>query len=242
MLKIFLFISLSFLIYAFFYKQSTKEYLLNQIEFDKIDTKLNDLLSEKNPIIVKYVPPIPCVLPQTILKTPRFAKILSDYLEKRDPTLPISDQFETFLANETGFQTFGEHAWFSRFHSTPFSEYISSMKSKLCFGSKNLQRTFALYNVIIPISGKYICSLINSEYEKSLPKNYMGHTIESIISTQGINYIDIILKPGNLLIIPAHWYYAMKEEEPYSYYGIFEYHEPISLLSEHLEKRNIVKN
>jgi hypothetical protein len=70
----------------------------------------------------------------------------------------------------------------------------------------------------------------------------MGHTIESIISTQGINYIDIILKPGNLLIIPAHWYYAMKEEEPYSYYGIFEYHEPISLLSEHLEKRNIVKN
>lgn len=238
MLEIFLLISLVFLIYAFFYKQSTKEYLLNQIDFEKMD-KLYELLSEKNPIILKNAPPIPCVLPQTLLKTPRFSKILADYLEKRDSTLPHSDQFETFLANETGFQTFGEHAWFSRFHTTPISEYISSIKSRLSFGSKNLQRTYAFHNVIIPISGKYICSLVNSEYEKSLPKNWMSYTtIESIVSEKGINYIDIILKPGSILILPAHWYYIMKEEEPFSYYGVFEYHEPISSLSELLEKRS----
>ena len=239
MIEIILVLSLVFLIYVFFYKQSTKEYLLNQIDFSKID-KIYDLLSEKNPLILHNVPPIPCVVPETLLKTPRFAKLLVDYLEKRDPTLPQSDKFEAFVANETGFQTFGEHAWYHRFHS-PISQYISSLKSKLCFGSKNLQRTYAIYNVIIPIEGKYTCSLLNSEYEKSLPSNWHNHnSIESIISTnKQINYIDIILKPGSLLIVPAHWYYIMSEETPYSYYGIFEYHEPISLLSEYLEHKKL---
>lgn len=238
MLQIVLLLSLVFLIYAFFYKQCSKEYLFNQIEFDKLD-KLHELLPEKNPIVVKNLPPIPCVLPSVLLKTPRFMKILGDYLEKREINLPLSDEFEVFMANETGFQTFGIHAWFNRFHSNPISEYISSIKSRLCFGSKNLQRTFALYNVIIPISGRYICSLMNSEYESGLPNDWKNYSsFESIVSTKKpVNFIDIILKPGNLLIIPSHWYYIMKQEEPYSYYGIFEYHEPISVLSEYLESK-----
>jgi hypothetical protein len=238
MVGIILFISLSFLIYVFFYKQSNPDYSLNQLEFEKID-KLHEILFEKNPIILHHVPPIPCVIPQTLLKTPRFAKILGDYLNQRESTLPLSEQFEIFMANETGFQTFGIHAWFNRFHSNPISEYISSIKSRLCFGSKKLQRTYALYNVIIPISGKYVCSLMNSEYESSLPNDWNTYdSIDSIVSTKkSINFIDIILKPGNLLILPSHWFYTMKQEEPYSYYGIFEYHEPISIFSEYLESR-----
>jgi len=237
MIEIILVFSFIFLINVFFYKQSTKEYLLNQIDFSKMD-KLHELLSEKNPIILSQVPPVPCVVPETLLKTPRFAKILADYLNKKDTLLPLSDQFETFLANETGFQTFGMHAWFYRLHSNPVSEYISSLKSKICFGSKNLQRTYALYNIIIPVQGKYICSLLNSDYEKSLPPDWhLYNSIDSIVSMNAqINYIDIILKPGSILIIPAHWYYLMSETEPYSYYGIFEYHEPISLLCEYLAR------
>jgi hypothetical protein len=38
------------------------------------------------------------------------------------------------------------------------------------------------------------------------------------------------------LILPSHWYYFMKEQESYSYFGVHEYHEPISVLMNYLEK------
>jgi hypothetical protein len=235
-MEIFLIISLFFLIYIFFYKQYSHEYSLNQLEFENLD-KLNELLYEKNPIVIRGAPPIPCVVPQTLVKTPRFSKILIDYLEKRDTTLPNSKQFEIFLADETGFHAFGMHAWYPRFHSSIVSEYITSLKSKLCFGSKMLQKTSALYNVIIPITGKYICSIMNSEYEKSLPQSWKNiASIDGIMSQdKQIQYIDVILKPGSILVLPAHWYYIMKEESPYSYYGILEYHEPLTLFYDYLD-------
>ena len=236
-MEIFLIASIFFLIYIFFYKQYSHEYSLNQLEFTSID-KLNELLYERNPIVIRGAPPIPSVTPQTLLKTPRFSKILIDYLEKRDTTLPHSKQFETFLADETGFHSFGIHAWYPRFHSSIVSEYMTSLKSQLCFGSKLLQKTYALHTVIIPIEGKYICSIMNSEYEKSLPSAWKS--IESIdgIKSQDkqIQYLDVILKPGSILILPAHWYYIMKEESTYSYYGILEYHEPVSILNDYLDK------
>ena len=58
MIGIILFISLSFLICVFFYKQSNPDYSLNQLEFEKID-KLHEILFEKNPIILNHVPQIP---------------------------------------------------------------------------------------------------------------------------------------------------------------------------------------
>jgi hypothetical protein len=239
MIEILLLLSFVFLIYIFFYKQYNKEYSLNQLEFSNMD-KLNELLYEKNPIVLRSTPPINSVLPQTLLKTPRFAKVLGDYLEKKDTTLPLSDQFESFLADETGFHSFGMHAWYTRFHNSIISEYITSLKSKLCFGSKNLQKTYGLFNIIIPIEGRYICSIMNGEYEKSLPSLWKNiNTIDTIISKdKQIQYMDIILKPGSILILPAHWFYIMNEESTYSYYGILEYHDPASILSEYLEKKH----
>jgi len=237
MIEIILIITFIFLIYVFFYKQSTEEYSLNQIDFTKLD-KLKDLLYEKNPIIISHCPQIPCVAPTTLLKTPRFNTILRDYLEKKSDVLPSSNDFETFLANESGFHAFGNVIWFNKFHTHIISEYISSLKSKLSFGSKHMTKTSALHTIIIPIEGKYICSLVNPQFEKHL-KTYKQYTsIDTIISQETqIQYIDVILKPGSILILPAHWYYIMNQSEKYSYYGLLEYHEPVSILNEYLENK-----
>jgi len=237
MIEIILIRTFIFLIYVFFYKQSTEEYSLNQIDFTKLD-KLKDLLYEKNPIIISHCPQIPCVAPTTLLKTPRFNTILRDYLEKKSDVLPSSNDFETFLANESGFHAFGNVIWFNKFHTHIISEYISSLKSKLSFGSKHMTKTSALHTIIIPIEGKYICSLVNPQFEKHL-KTYKQYTsIDTIISQETqIQYIDVILKPGSILILPAHWYYIMNQSEQYSYYGLLEYHEPVSILNEYLENK-----
>ena len=236
MIEYILIISILFLIYAFFYKQYVKDYLINQIEFTKLN-KLQELLNEKNPLVIHHCPQIPCVSPTTLLKTPRFETLLKDYLNKVSNTLPQSNQFETFLASETGFHAFGSVIWLKQLHNNFTSEYISSLKSKLCFGSKHMMKATALYTILIPVDGNYMCSLINPQFESELTNYKTITSAEQLVShkTQ-VQYIDVKLKLGSILIVPTHWYYIMSESESYSYYGVFEYHEPISLLCDYLEQ------
>ena len=233
MIEILLVLSFLFLIYVFFYKQTVNQYSINQIQFEKMSV-LNELLYDKLPIIIKDVPLCSSVSPSILLSNQRFSKFLTEFLEKRDPFLPNNIEFQSYFANETGFHVYGERLWKQHFYTTPFSEYICSIKSKLFFQSLPLNITNAIFTIFVPIEGKYVISLINKEYEKFLPYNYKQ--LESIESNSEIQYIDVVLKPGNVLILPAHWYYLIREQEPYSYFGLHEYHEPISLLMNYLEQ------
>lgn len=235
MIEIVLIISFLFLIYAFFYKQTTNEYTITQITFVNMG-KLQELLYDKIPVVVKDAPVPQCVQPNTLLATPRFSAILGNYLRRTDATIPSSSEFETYIANETGFQVFNEHYWHSYFYTNFTSPYISSIKSKISFGSHPLVTTAAIYTVIMPVVGIYVCSLINNEFTKELP--HPSDTVTSIEQVnKSIQYIDIILKPNTILIIPSHWHYIMNQKESYSYYGTIEYHEPISLLMNYLSKK-----
>ena len=234
MIELIIICSFLFLIYVFFYKQTTNEYSINQIEFSNISTKLQELLYDKIPIIIRNIDIPNCVRPNTLLQTQRFQKVLGDYITEKDKTLPQSHEFDTFIANETGFQVVSEHSWMPYLQLQSWSQYISSLKTKLHFGSKPLINTTAIYTVLVPIKGTYTCSLINNEYTKLLPKETVTE-VEQI--NKNIQYIDVVLKPNNVLILPPHWHYIMNEQNPYSYYGIIEYHEPISVLMDKLEKK-----
>lgn len=218
MIELFILLSLIFLIYAFFYKQFSEEYSINQIDFYS-QQPLNDLLSEKNPLVISNCVVPPCVLPTSLLKIQRFQPILGNYLEKKDPNLYIPIELQTVLANETGFQVYGEHVWKERLYANALSEYCITFRSKLIFSATDYIKTKAIYTLIMPVNGTYTCSIVNPKYE-----------------LHEAQYIDVILRPSKVLCIPAHWQYSMTPNEPYSYYGIYEYHEPISLLAEYLEK------
>ena len=234
MIEILLILSFLFLIYVFFYKQVNTQYSINQIEFKNMG-KLNELLYDKLPIVLTDVPICTSVTPEVLLDNQRFSKFLREFLEERDPYLPNNDEFQSFFANESGFQVYGERMWKQHLYTTPVSEYISSMKSKLCFESSYLKSTSAIITIFIPIKGTYTVTLINKEYEKLIPHNHKDITSVVLMSNE-IQYIDIIVKAGNVLVLPAHWYYIMRENIPYSYYGMYEYHEPISVLMSYLEK------
>jgi len=237
MIEILLLIAFMFLIYAFFYKQTVNEYSINQINFDKLD-KLEELLYDKLPIVIQEFPVPQCVSKDGILSNRQLVNILGNYLENQDPNLPTTKEFETYMASEVGFHVYGEHVLYPRFHTNIVSEFITTFKTKLCFGSKNLQYGKAIYTVIMVIRGKYTCSLINNEYFKGINEGWEKCNRPEDVknSRTQIQYMDIILKPNTVLILPAHWLYLMKEEVPYSYYTQFEYHEPISLLMDSLDK------
>lgn len=233
MIEVILILSFLFLIYVFFYKQTTNEYSINQIEFSKIN-KLNEVLYDKIPVVIRNVIIPHCILPNTLMSTPRFNKVLGDYLTEKEIELPQTTAFETFIANETGFQVFSEHTWLELLQTNVVSKYISSLKTKICFGPKLLTSTTAIYTILMPIKGKYTCSLINNEFTKLLPKTPISN-----VSTidKNIQYIDVVLKPNTVIILPPHWNFIMNTNDLYSYYGVIEYHEPISLLMNSLEKK-----
>jgi hypothetical protein len=225
MIELLILFSLIFLIYSFFYKQYSEEYSINQIDFNSHHT-LKELLSEKNPIVIKGCTVPSCVLPSSLSKIQRFNNLLGNYLEKINPNIYIPQELQTVLANETGFHVYGEHTWKEKLYANSLSEYIITFKSKLCFGNSKYIKTKANYTLIIPICGTYICSIINPKYTIDAKQD----------NTTTTQYMDIILRQTKVLCLPSHWQYSMTEQEPYSYFGIYEYHEPISLLTEYLEK------
>lgn len=233
MIEIIIILSFLFLIYVFFYKQTTNEYSINQIEFSNISTKLQELLYDKIPIIIRNISVPNCVSPNILLTTQRFQKVLGDYLNEKDSNLPQSNEFNNYMANETGFQVYSEHSWLPYLQLNILSNYISTLKTRICFGSKALIHTSAIYTVLVPIKGIYTCSLINNEFTKYLPNT--ATSVDQM--NKNIQYIDVVLKPNTVLILPPHWHYIMNEQSQYSYFGIIEYHEPISLLMNYLEKK-----
>jgi hypothetical protein len=236
MIEILLLIAFMFLIYAFFYKQSINEYSINQIEFNNLE-KLEELLHDKLPIVIRDYPLPKCLTKEGILSNRQIVNVIGNYLEKTDPILPNKKEFETYMASEVGFHVYGQHMILPRFHTNILSEFITTFKTRLCFGSKALQYVKAIYTMIIVVEGNYVCSLINNDYFKGINENWKNcESIELVTnSKKQIQFMDIKLKPNTVLILPAHWLYLMKEQEPYSYYAQFEYHEPISLLMDYLD-------
>ena len=231
--------SILFFIYVFFYKQSISDYTILQLDYSQIE-KISETLLEKSAVIIKNVEIPHCIQKKSLLSVQRFADIfvgsckLSEYLDKNNCILQISKELETFIANETGFQSYMNHNWLEKLHTHPLSSYISSVESRVCFGSHQLQKTLAIYTLIMPIESKYTISLINPNYVSSLPQDW--RTIQDLENSSKLKFIDVIVRPGTLLIIPPHWYYLMKAEENGGYYSFIEYHEPVSLLNRYLEK------
>jgi len=231
--------SILFFIYVFFYKQSISDYTILQLDYSQKE-KISETVLEKTPLIIKNIEIPHCIQKRSLLGVQRFADIfvgsckLSDYLNKNECILQISKELETFIANETGFQSYINSNWLEKLHTNPLSPYISSIESKLSFGSHQLQKTLAIYTLIMPIESKYTISLINPNYVLSLPENW--RTIQDLETSGKLKFIDVIVRPGTLLIVPPHWYYLMKAEENGGYYSLIEYHEPVSLLNRYLEK------
>ena len=243
-IEILLITSCIFLILVFFYKQAINEYTILQIEYSNLN-KITELLNDRLPILVKDIQVPHCILPNTLLNIQRFTNLyigscsIKEYFNNVNCSIQVSKEFEIFLANETGFNAFIEHTWRPYFYTNPLCEYISSIQSKILFGSQPLVKTGAIYTMFMPIRGTYILSLISQEYSESIPTESC-YSLESILGNKDkkqIQYIDVIVRSGNVLILPPHWYILAKEDSINSYMALVEYHEPMSLLNMYLGKK-----
>lgn len=67
-------------------------------------------------------------------------------------------------------------------------------------------------------------------------KNPWIQTTDDIPWITEVKYIELILRPGNALLLPRHWYYAIISEEMATWYWEAEFHSPISRLASQISK------
>jgi hypothetical protein len=69
-----------------------------------------------------------------------------------------------------------------------------------------------------------------------LGKNPWTQTTDDIPWIGEVKYVEIIVRPGNALLIPRHWYYAVASNESPTWYWIGEFHSPVSWMVRKIKK------
>jgi len=261
-LQIFLLICVCFLIAVCFYKQRRNTIELLQLEYNTPDS-LKDLGQERQPIIIRGVPFPPTLTLEKLSKMNRLdgfrladektslldyrtnpKNVLPEYQQQGIPLL-TSDQ-SIKLANELALDT-----WVNYTVQDMTNDMIGIFSiahtntAKVLFGGKGMERAIPVYTVIIPVEGKYILSIVNRKTESFLPANWKHRyantlTINDSPMVGEIQYIDVILRPGNLICIPSHCIYSLQPDPISDFHSslVIEVDSPISKLTKFLDNLN----
>jgi len=245
MLEVILIICIICIIFIFFYKQAISEFRINQIEWSQ-NENLSSLLTENVPIVVRTIPSATFWTRDDIISRPCFKDIpifqetsLSDWISSSTPDSVCPwkyEQAET-IANVSGVNIWA-NKWINPLIINPFLKWWLFPKYHCWAGSVGLRKTFATWTCIFPIDGEIILTIMPENIQTSLPANWVGCFPANLTSKDtpfvgDLKFIDIILRPGNCIFMPAHWFVSWTAitDKRLPMVGTISYHTPISYLA-----------
>lgn len=246
MLEVILVIAVLFLILTFFYKQAICEFRINQIEWKQKES-ISTLLNEKLPLVIRSIPSATFWTYEDVLTRSCFKDIpifqetsLTEWIEtsNTDSICPWKHQQAEIISAVSGI-----HIWANK-HINPyiinsFLKFWMFPKYHSWAGSCGLRKTFATWTCIFPTNSEIIITIMPENMESSLPTNWVGCfpatlTIKDTPFISDLKFIDIILRPGNCLFLPAHWFVSWNSTETSNTIPMvctISYHTPISLIA-----------
>jgi len=248
-------IALLFLIGVLFYKHRRDTIEIYQIEFTNAPTTLGELIGDKHPIVVRGCQ-FPQILSQASLQQiPRLDPFPLN-TEENSPTLsmyrsgPYSDSGVPLISAASGRTLAAELAldkWATHSlndFSTELTGYMGAIMStrvSVLLGGHGMKRSTAIYTCILVTEGKYTLSLLSKRSEEFLPKQWTwlypeALTINDTPLVNEVQFVDVVLRPGTMLIIPAQFIYSCKVDAGFHGAVVVEYDTPISNLANLLEK------
>lgn len=246
MLEVILIIGILFLILTFFYKQAVCEFRINQIEWSQRDN-LSSLLAEKVPVVIRSIPSATFWTHEDVLARDCFKDIpifqettLTDWVSTSTPDSLCPwkySQAET-IANASGISIWA-NKWINPNIINPFLKFWIFPKYHCWAGNIGLRKTFATWTCIFPVDGEIILTIMPETIQPSLPANWIGCfpanlTIKDTPFVSDLKFIDVILRPGKCIFMPAHWFVSWTTTEKADRTPMIctiSYHTPISLLA-----------
>jgi hypothetical protein len=247
MLELLILFGVLFIILIFFYKQAICEFRINQIEWSQNDTLLG-LLHEKVPLVVRTLPPSTFWTASDVLSRPCYA----DLPIFQDQTVPqwLSAAGEGAgcpwkypqaekIATVSGLPIWAKK-WLNPVIIHPLLRWWMYPRYHCWAGKMGLQRTFATWTCILPMEGEIMVTIMPETMDAFLPHPWVGCVPSELTAKdtpflQDLKFMDIVLRPGSALFLPAHWFMAWVPRDPATIPMVctVSYHTPISLLAFH---------
>ena len=222
-LEIFLIGVVVFLALTFFYKQAICEFRLNQIEWEQVN-KLPDLFNEKVPIVIRGKPSTAFWTQEDVLLRECYSRvrifeeeILSDWLLRAEPTAlcPWGAEHAGILGGRgvSGLTLWAERTLDPIIMTNPFLKLWLNSTSQCWAGERGLVKTVAPWTAIFVTQGAAVVTIMTEAAESALPLGWKrGKVFPSRLTAYDtpfvgdLKFMDIVARPGNILLIPAHWF------------------------------------
>jgi len=234
MLEYILFIIVLFFIGILFYKQANEEFQILQLDADRL-SELPTLYVDRSPIVVEG------------FQTPDLGT--EEGLEKRgildSPATPTqtlrqviqSIPLETakYLSKESGLAIWFEHHLYKQLLPSPYTQWIYSFNTSLWPLHRGLFKTTAFQTLIMPTQGTASVKIMLQKMIPYLPSKWMGRKFSSLSLHDTpllgqLQFIEIIIRKGNLLFLPAHLIVDVESLET-QWAFMAEINHPISLIA-----------
>lgn len=225
---------------AVFYKQTVQEYKLNQIEWNQRE-RIPELCEEGTPFIVRSAPPCPVWNGADVLARPVFAD-LATWVRAAPPSanMPWHRRMSLQYGKDAVLAPWLEETWLPQLgHLRSTLPTLFPVEIQAWVGGRGLYPLKAMWTMICPTDGEVIVTLMSAKEDKYLPAQYLGKaphefTIADTPYVGHIKYLDVKLRPGVALFVPAHWKVAWSVAdgcEKIPFVCLYSLHTPISKLA-----------
>lgn len=220
-----------------FYKQAIQEFRILQTESLE---KAMPLIQERCPIVVLPSPQpqhlwtrIDCGHRPTLSAQVYNGTPLNKLLSYESVTLrPESGEK---LASQIGLPVWIQQTLVPTVQQSVWWGPTMSHRTEAMIGAQGLRQTYAYSTLLMATEGALAVSLLNSASDSYLPIQWKGKRLSKLTRDDApllgqIQYIDVIVRPGSSLLIPAHWKVCWESyEEPKPALAVWvEFHHPVS--------------
>ena len=211
-----------FSIYLFFYEQTTPEYRINQVAYLEFSNKL---LLEQEPIVITGIPKCPIWTIEDINQ--RSLTIKKKPININGPPPSLEDS--RFLGS-----AIGTDVWLDKLLKNNLLAGFTMKEIRATWGRRGMQPIHT-WTAIMLMEGIATISLIHKKTDKFLPASWKGLHPSDLSRShtpflEDVKYIDIILRPGTVLLIPPHWRSSISPQEGTGLTLEIGFHHPMSLL------------
>lgn len=250
MIEALIIIILLLAISIFFFKQAVTEFQILQTDsFEKVPP----LLSEKCPVVVHPFLQSGLYTPHNIRQIPKLAalplgkKKFLQYLDE-SPQQPsnfhIDDSTSQLIASLSGLDTWCNHTFPQYLKSKSILSHLYRYETYAYIGSQGLRPTYGSCTILFPTYGTIHVSLLTEASDPFLPHDYKGKQVSSFDKNntpllEKIQYIDVIIRQGDALVIPPHWKVCYSDDHANKSPSCsvwVEVHHPISTLVKKLQQ------